>query len=79
MIEIKVDNLVKEFEVGEPVLDGFSMQVDSGEHIGLLGANGAGKTTLFKIITGELDYDEGAVFIAPDRHVGVLSQIPVYP
>ncbi|MBQ3400798.1 MAG: ABC-F family ATP-binding cassette domain-containing protein [Lachnospiraceae bacterium] len=79
MIEIKVDNLVKEFEVGEPVLDGFSMQVDSGEHIGLLGANGAGKTTLFKIITGELDYDEGVVFIAPDRHVGVLSQIPVYP
>ncbi len=79
MIEIKVDNLEKEFEVGEPVLDGFSMQVDSGEHIGLLGCNGAGKSTLFKIITGELDYDAGAVFIAPDRHVGVLSQIPVYP
>ena len=79
MIEVKIDNLVKEFEVGEPVLDGFSMQVDSGEHIGLLGCNGAGKTTIFKILTGELDYDEGNIMIAPGRHLGVLSQIPVYP
>lgn len=32
--------------------------------MGLLGKNGAGKTTLFKILTGELDYDEGQVTIA---------------
>ena len=79
MIEIKVDDLVKEYEVGDPVLDGFSMQIDSGEHVGILGANGAGKTTLFKILCGKLDYESGSVQIAPGSRLGVLSQIPVYP
>ena len=61
MIEIQVNNLVKSFEVGKNVLDGLTFQVDQGERVGLLGRNGAGKTTLFKILTGELDYDEGTV------------------
>ena len=60
MIEIQVNSLVKSFEVGKNVLDGLTFQVDQGERVGLLGKNGAGKTTLFKILTGELDYDEGA-------------------
>lgn len=47
--------------------------------MGLLGKNGAGKTTLFKILTGELDYDEGQVTIATGRRLGLISQIPVYP
>ena len=59
MIDISVSNLVKEFEVGNRILDGLSFQVDSGERVGLLGKNGAGKTTLFRILTGELDCDEG--------------------
>lgn len=47
--------------------------------MGLLGRNGAGKTTLFKILTGELDYDEGQVTVGQGRRVGLISQIPVYP
>ena len=65
MIDISVSGLVKEFEVGSPILNGLTFQVDQGERVGLLGRNGAGKTTLFKILTGELDYDEGQVSIAP--------------
>ena len=79
MIEIQVNNLVKSFEVGKNVLDGLTFQVDQGERVGLLGRNGAGKTTLFKILTGELDYDEGSVVIGQGRRVGLISQIPVYP
>ena len=79
MIDISVSNLSKEFEVGKKILDGLTFQIDQGERVGLLGKNGAGKTTLFKILTGELDRDDGEVHIAPGKGVGLISQIPVYP
>ena len=79
MIDIRVSSLVKGFEVGKNVLDGLSFQVESGERIGILGPNGCGKTTLFRILTGALDYDEGEVFVAPGKRIGLISQFPVYP
>ena len=79
MIEISVNGLKKSFEIGKNVLDGISFQVESGERVGLLGRNGAGKSTLFKILTGELEADEGSVVIAKNSRIGLISQIPVYP
>ena len=79
MIDISVSGLVKEFEVGTRILDGLTFQIDQGERVGLLGKNGAGKTTFLKILTGELDYDEGEVVVAPGKTMGLISQIPVYP
>ena len=79
MIEISVNNLIKSFEVGQNVLDGLSFHVNSGERVGILGPNGCGKTTLFRILSGEYDYDEGEVMIAPGKRLGLISQIPVYP
>ena len=60
-------------------MDGLTFQVDSGERVGLLGRNGAGKSTVFRLLTGELEADEGEVTIASGRRVGLISQIPVYP
>ena len=79
MIDIRVEGLVKSFDLEKKILDGLTFQVDAGERVGLLGRNGAGKTTLFRILTGELDYDSGTVQIASGRRVGLISQIPVYP
>ena len=79
MIEISVSGLKKSFEIGSNILDGVTFQVETGERVGLLGRNGAGKSTLFKILTGELDWDEGEVVVAKNRRVGLISQIPVYP
>jgi len=79
MIEIQIEGLVKSFEIGKNILDGLTFQIDQGERVGLLGRNGAGKTTLFKILTGELDWDEGTVTVAKGRRLGLISQIPVYP
>ena len=79
MIDIQLTDLVKEFEVGRKILDGFTLKVDEGERVGLLGKNGAGKTTIFRIMTGEVDPDEGTVVIAPGKRMGLISQIPVYP
>ena len=79
MIDLSVSNLVKSFQIGENILDGVTFQIEEGERVGILGKNGSGKTTLFKILTGEYDYDEGQVFLAPGKRIGLISQIPVYP
>ena len=79
MIDIAVRDLKKEYEVGQPVLDGLTFQVDTGERVGILGRNGAGKTTLFRILTGQEEADSGEVILSPGKRLGLISQIPVYP
>ncbi len=79
MIDLSVQKIRIAFEKGNDILKGVTFDVNTGEHIGILGRNGAGKTTLFRIISGELTSDEGVVVTAPGKRVGVLSQIPVYP
>ena len=64
MIDISIKNVVKSFEIGAPLLDGFSMELREGERVGLLGRNGCGKTTLFRMITGQLLPDEGEITVA---------------
>jgi len=79
MIDIQVKNLTKFFVIGENLLENFSFEVQEGERVAILGRNGCGKTTLFKILTGEMDYDEGEVFVNPHKRIGLISQIPDFP
>ncbi len=46
------------------VIRDFSLRIQRGDRIGVVGANGAGKTTLLKLLTGELAPDSGSVTIA---------------
>ena len=46
------------------VVKDFSLRVQRGDRIGIVGANGAGKTTLLKMLTGELVPDSGSVTIS---------------
>ena len=79
MIDISVNNLTKFFVIGENLLQGLSFEVQEGERVAILGRNGCGKTTLLKILTGEMDYDDGEVFVNPNKRIGLISQIPVFP
>ena len=79
MIDISVKNLTKFFVIGENLLQDLTFEVQEGECVAILGRNGCGKTTLFNILTGQMDYDDGEVFVNPNKKLGLISQIPKFP
>jgi ATP-binding cassette subfamily F protein uup len=61
---IDAEKVVKRFGAGEScrtIVKDFNLRVTRGDRIGVVGANGTGKTTLLKLLTGELDPDEGRI------------------
>lgn len=79
MVDISVNNLTKFFVIGENLLQGLSFEIQEGECVAILGRNGCGKTTLFRILTKEIDFDEGEVYVNPNKCLGLISQIPIFP
>ena len=65
---------IKKYFGTDCVLEQISFSVNQGEKIGLIGKNGAGKSTLFRILTGELEYDEGHLYQHKDVSLGYLTQ-----
>src|SRR5690606_31562734 len=59
---------------GPPLLDEVDLEIGRGERIGLLGRNGAGKSTLLKIISGEIQPDNGDIKCADGLRIGRLVQ-----
>ena len=79
MVDIQVKDLTKFFVIGENLLDGLTFEIQEGECVAILGRNGCGKTTLFNILTGQMDYDSGDVYVNPNKKMGLISQIPKFP
>ena len=79
MVDISVNNLTKFFVIGENLLEGLTFDIQEGECVAILGRNGCGKTTLFNILTGQMDYDDGEVYVNPNKRLGLISQIPKFP
>ena len=60
---IVADKVSKSFD-DRAVIKEFSLRIQRGDRIGIVGANGAGKTTLLKLLTGEMQPDSGSVEIS---------------
>jgi ATP-binding cassette subfamily F protein 3 len=58
----------------QEVLRGATLQINPGEHVGLVGRNGAGKTTIFRLVDDEATPDRGEVVRARGLKLGLLSQ-----
>ncbi len=59
---------------GPPLLDGVTLQIEAGDRLCLLGRNGAGKSTLLKLISGELEAEQGELMRQQGLKVALVTQ-----
>ncbi|MDO4179087.1 MAG: ABC transporter ATP-binding protein [Phascolarctobacterium sp.] len=71
MKSLKVKHLSFGYTKEQKILDDISIEVESGEILGILGPNGTGKTTLIKCVNNILEPSAGKVFYGYD----LISQL----
>jgi elongation factor 3 len=74
---LKMDRITFTYPgVAKPQLNNVSVQVSLSSRVACVGENGAGKSTMIKLLTGELEPDEGsgAVWKHPNCRVGYIAQ-----
>jgi len=70
---IDADRVTKRYGERTIVRD-FTLRIQRGDRIGVVGANGTGKTTLLRLLTGELAPDEGKIVRAKTLTGIVIDQ-----
>jgi len=70
---IDAEHVTKRFG-DRTVIRDFTLRIQRGDRIGIVGANGAGKTTLLRLLTGELPPDEGSVRLAKTLDGVIIDQ-----
>jgi lipopolysaccharide export system ATP-binding protein len=73
MAQLETDKIVKRYG-NRTVVDGVSLQVNTGVVVGLLGPNGAGKTTSFYSIAGFVRPDGGRILLNGED----ITQLPIH-
>jgi ABC-2 type transport system ATP-binding protein len=80
-LKLEIINITKSFKE-KIAVNNFSMELKSGECVGLIGPNGAGKSTLIKVISDIIDPNSGEVLLngkkisKMKREIGYLPQYP---
>ena len=67
---LRCEGLAKHFG-GVAAVEGFGLDVQEGEIVGLIGPNGSGKTTVLNMLSGFLEPDAGSVWLGEDRVTGL--------
>ncbi len=77
-LAVEVENISKTYD--RPLFKNFSIMVEAGERIAIIGANGVGKTTMLRCIAGDdiakLHPDQGRIKWAENANVGYMPQDP---
>ncbi len=72
---IRFDEATFGYRVPKWLLDEVSFSIRESNKITLMGQNGAGKSTIFKLITGELELNEGEIHISAGKHIAIAKQV----
>ncbi|MBI1216096.1 MAG: ATP-binding cassette domain-containing protein [Alphaproteobacteria bacterium] len=59
---------------GRTILEDCSLNLMDNWKVGVVGVNGAGKSTLFKLVTGDLKADGGAILVSKGQSIGIVRQ-----
>ena len=70
---IRAEHVTKSFG-NRAIIKDFSLRIQRGDRIGVVGSNGAGKSTLLKLLTGELAPDSGTVILAKTLDSVIIDQ-----
>jgi ATP-binding cassette subfamily F protein uup len=70
---IEAKNIGKSYE-GREIVSDFSIRIQRGDRLGIVGPNGSGKTTLIGMLTGTLPPDTGSVKLGSTLAVATLNQ-----
>lgn len=70
---LMVDNLHKSFD-GNKVFEDVTLQLQRGDKVAVVGVNGAGKSTLLKIISGNIQQDEGTIKFGSNVKMSYFGQ-----
>jgi ATP-binding cassette subfamily F protein uup len=73
VLVIEADSIAKSYD-GLPVVKDFSIRIQRGDRIGIIGPNGSGKTTLVNLLTGAAAPDAGSVRLGANLSVATLTQ-----
>ncbi len=73
MIILSCKDIRKSYGIRD-VLKNVTFSINEGDKVGIIGGNGEGKSTLFKILTKDLNYDNGEIFLDKNKSLGYLSQ-----
>jgi ATPase subunit of ABC transporter with duplicated ATPase domains len=69
---VEIEKLSHGFD--KPLFNDFSMMIDAGEKIAIIGENGVGKTTLLRCLAGDLKPSHGKVKWAEKAKLGYFAQ-----
>lgn len=72
-MKLVVNDVFKSFD-SKKVLKGSTFTFEEGKIYGLLGRNGAGKTTLFNIISKDVLFDKGEIYLIDGKKQRELSE-----
>jgi ATP-binding cassette subfamily F protein uup len=70
---IEADRISKSYQ-DRPIVRDFSIRIQRGDRIGIIGPNGSGKTTLINLLTGTLAPDAGTVRLGANLATATLDQ-----
>ena len=70
---IEAKGISKSYE-GRPIVSDFSIRIQRGDRIGIIGPNGSGKTTLINMLIGALAPDSGSVRLGANLAMATLEQ-----
>lgn len=73
MIILSGKNIKKSYGI-DTIIEDATFTVQETDKIGVVGVNGAGKSTLFKILTGDIERDEGDIYFGKDISPSYMSQ-----
>jgi ABC transport system ATP-binding/permease protein len=72
-VVINADGVNKSYG-DRPIIKDFTLRIQRGDRIGIVGANGTGKTTLIRMLTGETQPDSGKITLSPTLTGIVIDQ-----